>query len=128
MNTGIVKTFLCDCKGNLSVIFSVTLIPVVCMIGVAVDFTQSARRKVALDSIADSASLAAVTPSMLSQSDQTSINLATTLFSAQASSVAGVVGTTLSVNAQDNGLNRTVTVSYQATSQTLFGPLTGKSS
>jgi len=127
MTTNLIKRFLCDRKGNLSVMFSLTLIPVACIIGIAVDFTQSARRKTALDSFADSASLAAVTPAMLAQSGQTSINTATTLFNAQASSVAGIGGVTLSVDSQDSGLNRTVTVTYQTTSQALFGGITGKS-
>ncbi len=128
MICNLMKYFLRDSKGNLSIMFSLTLVPVACVIGVTVDFSQSFRRKAMLDSIADSASLAGVTPAMLAQSDQTSINTATTLFNSQASSVAGIAGTTLSVAAQDNGLNRTVTVSYQATSQTLFGAFTGKSS
>jgi Flp pilus assembly protein TadG len=128
MSASRVKRFLRDRKGNLSVMFSLTLIPVTCMIGVAVDFTQSARRKATLDAIADSASLAAVTPSLLAQSDQASINTATTLFNSQASSIPGIGAATISVNAQDSGLSRTVTVSYQTTSQALFGGVTGKSS
>jgi Flp pilus assembly protein TadG len=127
MNAGLVKCFLRDRKGSLSTLMSLTLIPVACIIGIAVDFGQSGRRKLSLDSIADSASLAAVTPAMLAQPAQASINLATTLFNGQASSVTGVTGTTLTVNAQDQGLSRTVTVSYQSTSQALFGGITGKS-
>jgi Flp pilus assembly protein TadG len=123
-----VKQFLHDRAGNLSAMFSLSLIPVVCIIGMAVDFTQSARRKAALDSIADSASLAAVTPAMLAKPDQASVNTATTLFNSQVSSIAGIGATTLSVSTQDSGLYRTVTVSYQTTSQALFGGLTGKSS
>src|SRR5580692_6558287 len=108
MNVSIMKYFLCDRKGNLSVMFSLALVPLTCLIGMGVDFGQSARRKATLDAIADSASLAGVTPSMLAQSDQTSINTASTLFNSQATTVAGIGATTLSVNAQDNGLSRTV--------------------
>src|ERR1700720_531271 len=119
MNRRALHRFLRDREGNLSALFALSLVPVAGLIGMGVDFTVSYRRKAMLDSIADSASLAAVTPAMLAQSDQTSINTATTLFNAQASAVDGIGGTTLAVAAQDNGLSRTVTVSYQASSQTL---------
>jgi Flp pilus assembly protein TadG len=127
MKTGLLHRFLHDREGNLSVMMTLALIPVVGLTGIMVDFTQAARRKATLDSYADAASLAAVTPSMLSQTDQASINTATTLFNSQATSVAGIGGVTLSVTAQDSGLNRTVTVNYQTTSTALFGGLTGKS-
>jgi hypothetical protein len=64
----------------------------------------------------------------LAQSDQASIDTATTLFNSQATTIAGVTGLSLSVNAQDSGLSRTVTVTYHANSQALFGGVTGKSS
>jgi hypothetical protein len=77
---------------------------------------------------ADAASLAAVTPVLLSQADQASINEATTLFNSQASLVKGIGTVTLTVTASDHALTRTVNVTYQTTSSTLFGGFTGKSS
>jgi Flp pilus assembly protein TadG len=62
--------------GNLAPMFALTLLPVLGLIGITVDYTQSSARKATLDSIADSASLAAVTPTMLASSDQISINTA----------------------------------------------------
>jgi hypothetical protein len=74
----------------------------------------------------DAASLAAVTPVLLS--DQASINEATTLFNSQASLVKGIGTVTLTVTTSDHALTRTVNVTYQTTSSTLFGGFTGKSS
>src|SRR5580700_8656158 len=120
--------FLLDEGGNLTTMFALTLLPVLGLIGITVDYTQSSTRKATLDSIADSASLAAVTPAMLASTDQASIDVATTLFNSQVSAVKGVGPVTLSVTASDSGLTRTVSVSYQTTSSALFGGFTGKSS
>jgi Flp pilus assembly protein TadG len=114
--------------GSLTPMFALTLLPVLGLVGITVDYSQSSARKVMLDAIADSAALAAVTPAMLASSDQVSINTATTLFNSQASSVKGVGAISLSVTAADSGLTRTVTVSYQTTSSALFGGYTGRSS
>jgi Flp pilus assembly protein TadG len=128
MNPIVLQRFLGDSGGNLTTMFALTLLPVLGLIGITVDYTQSSTRKAALDTIADSASLAAVTPAMLAQTDQASIDVATTLFNSQVSAVKGIGPVTLSVTTSDSGLSRTVSVSYQTTSSALFGGLTGKSS
>jgi Flp pilus assembly protein TadG len=128
MNPTVLQWFLGDSGGNLTTMFALTLLPVLGLIGITVDYTQSSTRKATLDTIADSASLAAVTPAMLASTDQASINVATTLFNSQVSAVKGIGPVTLSVTASDSGLTRTVSVSYQTTSSALFGGLTGKSS
>jgi hypothetical protein len=43
------------------------------MVGVGIDFTVSAQRHEALNAIADSAALAAVTPAMMAQGDTATI-------------------------------------------------------
>ncbi len=128
MNPTVLQRFLGDSGGNLTTMFALTLLPVLGLIGITVDYTQSSTRKATLDTIANSASLAAVTPAMLASTDQASINVATTLFNSQVSAVKGIGPVTLSVTASDSGLTRTVSVSYQTTSSALFGGLTGKSS
>jgi Flp pilus assembly protein TadG len=118
--------FLRDRKGNLSAMFAMTLVPVAGLIGMGVDFTLSSKRKAMLDAFADSAALAAVTPAMLAQNDQASITAATTLLNSQGTQVPGIGAVTLSVNVTDAGLTRTVAVTYQTTSTTMFGNLVGK--
>jgi Flp pilus assembly protein TadG len=128
MRRAVLQRFVRDNHGNLAPMFALTLLPVLGLIGITVDYTQSATRKVTLDGIADSASLAAVTPAMLASSDQTSINVATNLFNTQAAMVKGVGSIALTVTAADSGLSRTVNVGYQTNSNTLFGGFTGKNS
>jgi Flp pilus assembly protein TadG len=103
--------------------FALSALAVMGIVGMGIDYSQLANRKATLDSLADSASLAAVTPTLLSQTDQASINAATTLFNSQASAVKGVGPVTLNVTASDSALQRTVTVNYQTTSKTSFGGL-----
>jgi Flp pilus assembly protein TadG len=128
VNLAALRRFVRDSGGNLTPMFALTLLPILGLVGMTVDYTQSSSRKAMLDSIADSASLAAVTPALLAQADQASIDLATTLFNSQSSLVKGVSGTTVSVTVTDSGLARNVNVSYQATSSTMFGGFTSKSS
>ena len=128
MNIEALQRLVRDQDGNLTPMFALTLLPVLGLVGITVDYTQSSARKAMLDAIANSASLAAVTPAMLASTDQASINTATTLFNSQASRVKGVGPISLSVTASDSGLTRTVTVSYQTTSSALFGGYTGRSS
>src|ERR1700730_4347940 len=126
MRRSAISRFLRDEGGNCSAVFSLTLVPVVGLIGMGVDFSMSSKRKAILDAIADSASLAAVTPAMLNQSTSVSVTTATNLFNAQASSVAGIGTVNLTINAQDVALSRNVTVTYNTTSSALFGKLFGK--
>jgi Flp pilus assembly protein TadG len=122
------RRFAADQAGNISLLFALSLIPVMGIIGMGIDYSQLSRRKATLDGLADSASLAAVTPSLLSQSDQASISTATNLFNSQASAINGIGPVTLNVTASDNALQRTVTVNYQTTSKTTFGGLIGVNS
>jgi Flp pilus assembly protein TadG len=128
MNHTALQRFLRDSGGNLSSIFALTILPVVGLIGITVDYSQSSTRKAALDGIADSAALSAVTPAMLASAQQNSIDIATKVFNSQTPLVKGIGAVTLAVTATDNGLSRTVNVSYQTTSNTLFGGFTGKTS
>jgi Flp pilus assembly protein TadG len=121
------RGFLRDDRGNIATMFALTLVPVLGLIGMGVDYTTGSAIKTRLDSIADSASLAAVTPATLTQTDQASINVATSIFNAQSSAVTGVGPISLTVTPQDSGLLRTVTVTYSTTRRTLFGSLVGAS-
>jgi Flp pilus assembly protein TadG len=117
-----------DRAGNIAPLFALTLVAVMGIIGIGIDYGQLSNRKATLDTFADSASLAAVTPALLSQTDTASINAATTVFNSQASSIKGIGPVTVTVTASDNGLSRTVTVNYQTTSKTSFGGLIGVTS
>ena len=79
-----------DRAGNIVPLFALSLAAVMGIIGMGIDYSQLSNRKAMLDSFADSASLAAVTPALLAQTDQASINVATTLFNSQVSAVKGI--------------------------------------
>jgi Flp pilus assembly protein TadG len=127
MNRQALYRFLRDDAGNLSAIFALTLVPVLGLIGVGIDYSTAAKYKATLNSIADSASLSAVTPAMLSQTDTASVSAATSTFNAQTSGLSGIGAVTLTVTTQDQGLQRTVTVNYSTTVKVLFGGLVGRS-
>jgi Flp pilus assembly protein TadG len=61
MNIEALQRLVHDEDGNLTPIFALTLLPILGLVGITVDYSQSSARKMALDAIADSASLAAVT-------------------------------------------------------------------
>src|SRR6195256_1652949 len=126
MNLQALHLFLSDSRGNFSALFALTLVPVITLVGIGVDFSASSKRKAMLDAVADSASLAGVTPAMPSQNDAASITAATNLFNAHVPSISGIGSVTLSVTAADSGLSRSVTVSYSTTSTALFGKLVGQ--
>jgi Flp pilus assembly protein TadG len=117
-----------DQSGNIAPLFALSLMAVMGLIGMGIDYSQLANRKATLDTLADSASLAAVTPALLAQNDQASITAATNLFNSQAALLKGIGTVALTVTASDNALQRTVTVTYQTTSKTSFGGLIGVNS
>jgi Flp pilus assembly protein TadG len=116
------RRFARDRKGNIAIIFALSLIPCVFLAGMSMDFATATQKRVLLNAAADSAALAAVTPSMMSQSSSTAQTAATNTFNAVASTITGVTGVTPTVNiASSNGsLTRTATVSYTANSTNTF--------
>jgi Flp pilus assembly protein TadG len=116
------RRFADDHRGNVAVIFALALIPVFFLTGMAFDFTRAAQKRVLLNAAADAAALAAVTPAMMAQSDAKAIQAAQNIFNAQASSIPALSysANNLSVSVNDQGLTRTVTVSYTGASQNIF--------
>ena len=73
-----------DRKANVAIIFALALVPLVFLVGVGVDYTVAADRQAQLNAFADAAVLAAVTPTMMAQSDSTAQAAAQNTFNAQA--------------------------------------------
>jgi Flp pilus assembly protein TadG len=128
MTVAALRRFAGDRKGNVAIIFGISLVPIVYLTGMGVDYTVAAQKKAMLDAAADSAALAAVTPSMMSQPASASITAATNMFNSQVANISGLnyAAPGLSVTATDNGLQRTVTVSYTASSQNAFSGVLGQ--
>jgi Flp pilus assembly protein TadG len=117
-----------DRKGNVAIIFAFSLMPIALLTGMGVDYTVATQKKAMLDAAADAAALSAVTPAMMAQPASASTTMATNMFNSQAATVAGVNygSKNLTVNVVDNGLKRTVTVSYTASSQNAFAGVLGQ--
>lgn len=126
--SAILRRFAGDQRANVAIMFGMSLFPLTLLIGMTIDYSRATWRQTQMNAAADSAVLAALTPPMLSQSDQNLITRATNVFNAEVQSISGVnyVPSTLSVTIQDVGMTRTLTLSYQAASQNAFAALIGK--
>jgi Flp pilus assembly protein TadG len=120
-----------DTRANVAIIFALALVPLAFLVGVGVDYTAAADRQAQLNAFADAAVLAAVTPTMMAQSDSTAATAARNTFNAQASALSGITYSTdnlsVSVNTASGG-TRTAIVSYTAASPTFFSGILSRSS
>jgi Flp pilus assembly protein TadG len=123
------RRFAEDRRGNVAIIFGLTLVPIVFLTGMGIDYTSATQKKAMLDAAADAAALAAVTPALMAQPSGSSVTAAQNMFNSQVSSIQGLSYTSanLSVTAVDNALTRTVTVNYTAGSQNAFSGVLGQS-
>ncbi len=130
MTVSALRRFAADRKGNVAIIFAFSLMPITLLTGMGIDYTMATQRKAELDAAADAAALAAVTPSLMAQPSSASVSAAQNMFNSQVQTIPGLSYTAanLSVSAVDNGLTRTVTVSYTASSANTFSGVLGQSS
>jgi Flp pilus assembly protein TadG len=124
-------------RANVAVIAAMTMLPMAFAVGMGMDFSNAARRRELLNGIADSAALAAVTPSMLAvgtdaASERVAQNAALSVFNSQAAS-QGFTGeiTSIQVAVNDSigtsGVDtRTAVVTYTANSPDAFANLLGQ--
>ena len=122
-----IKRFGSERGGNVALLFGLALVPLTFLVGMALDFSNAMQKKALLDAAADAAALAAVTPAMLTQSESATKTAAQNIFNAQASAISGLSyePPTVAVVTSPNGLTRTVTVSYTASSVNSFGGILG---
>jgi Flp pilus assembly protein TadG len=120
-----IRHLLRDRKGNVAVMFAVMMVPCIYLLGMTLDYTQAVRKRSQLNAALDAAVIAAVTPSMLSQTNTAAVTAATNVFNATAnpngSPMSGLSGQpTLNIAVTNVGLVRTVTASYTAGSNNNF--------
>lgn len=119
--TTLVGRFLRSRNGNIAVIFAIMMVPLIFLLGMTLDFTQALRKKEQLDAAADAAAIAAVRPAMLVQTDAVAIATATAIFNSTAKSLTGLSSIPApTITVTDVGLQRTVSVSYNAGSLNNF--------
>lgn len=123
----LLRRFSLERKGNVAIIFALSLVPCVFLTGMGLDFASAIRKRVQLNAAADAAALAAVTPSMMIQSTTAAQTAALNTFNAITSGMTGVnsITPTITVASSGLGLVRTVTVSYTANSTNNFPNVLG---
>ena len=96
--------FVRDRRANVAVIFALALVPIVFLLGMALDYTHAQHMKVDLDAATDAAAVAAVTSAMMQQSPQVAQTTAQNVFNVTANtlvtnnSLAGQPTFTVAVN------------------------------
>jgi Flp pilus assembly protein TadG len=116
----LMRRFTRDRRGNVAIIFALSMIPCVFLVGMGLDFTSATQKRVQLNAAADAAALAAVTPSMMTQTTTVAKTAATNAFNAVASNVTGATSVTPTITVTTSGLTRTVSVTYTANSTNAF--------
>ncbi len=124
--------FLANRRGNVAMMYALILPVLMFGTGFAIDYTHAKQVQTKLDAAADAAVLAALTPSMMQQSNAAAQTAATNLFNAIANTQTSLVATDTNVtvtvtNPNNNTLQRTVTVGYTAANQNIFSGVLGAS-
>jgi Flp pilus assembly protein TadG len=121
--------FVRERKGNVAIIFALSLLPMIFLTGMALDFSAATQKRLRLNAASDAAALSAVTPAMMNQSAATAQTTAINIFNATASTVPGLSYSTPTINVvfSNGGLTRTVTVNYTAASTNSFPNVLGQS-
>jgi Flp pilus assembly protein TadG len=109
-----------DRRGNVAIIFALSIIPCIFLTGMGLDFSAATQKRVILNAAADAAALAAVTPAMMAQSLTVAQTTATNIFNATASTATAVTAVTPTITVTNSLLSRTATVSYTALSTNSF--------
>jgi len=116
-----------DRRGNVTLIFALSLVPCVFLTGLALDFGAAAQKRARLNAAADAAALAAVTPAMMNATAAQATTAAQNIFMAEASTMSGLNYSAPTVTVTTSGLSRNVTVSYTAYSVNAFPNVLGQS-
>ncbi|MGB7100853.1 MAG: pilus assembly protein TadG-related protein [Xanthobacteraceae bacterium] len=113
-------------NGNAAILLGLSLVPLVFLGGMALDFSSAIQKRNLLNAAADAAALAAVTPAMLQQPVANAQAAAENMFNGETSTIPGLIINSLNVNVGTSGLTRTVTVSYTASSVNSFAGVLGQ--
>ena len=121
------RCFATDRKANVAIIFALTMVPIIFLLGMTLDYTLALRKREQLNAAADAAAIAAVRPAMLTQTDKAVVQAtAEAVFAAKANLPGLAAVPTPTVTVTDSGLARTITVAYTAESVNNFPGVLGK--
>lgn len=120
ISNDLIRRLLRHRGGNVAIIFALALVPIIFLCGMALDYASAIYRLQRLNAAADSAALAAVSPSLMNQSPGKAKKVAADVFTGQASAISGVTSVNPTVTLTQNGLARSATVSFTASSTNFF--------
>ncbi|MBV9633395.1 MAG: Tad domain-containing protein, partial [Methylobacteriaceae bacterium] len=119
------KNLAHDRSGNVAMMFGLVMVPMVAMVGFAIDYSRASSARAQLNSTADSAALAAVSVSGNPNLSTPSQSQAQNLFQSTVATMPGVTLNSVSLTSSPSVTSLFVTVSYSASVQTTFGGLLG---
>ncbi|MGD0186530.1 MAG: pilus assembly protein TadG-related protein [Roseiarcus sp.] len=124
------RKFHGDRRGNVAMMYALAVPVLLFGAGLAIDFTHAAQVRTELNAAADAAVLAALTPSMMQQSNATAQTAAQNMFNGQIATLTSLASgdTTVTitiVNPNNNPLIRNVTVAYTAQNENIFASVLG---
>jgi Flp pilus assembly protein TadG len=115
------RRFIRDRGGNTALTFAVSLIPIMFLTGMGIDFSSATEKRLRLNSAADAAALSMVTPTAMSETCATAQTTAQNIFNAQAAQISNLDYTTPTITGcVNNATTRTVNVTYTASSVNAF--------
>lgn len=125
------RRFASDERGNIAIVFALATVPMVALVGAAVDYSRASSAKSYLSGVADAAVLEAVSNSALvSMTKLPDYGKASTeeLFRSKARSVPGLTIDYVNATVQQSSASRSVTLAYSATMQNYFAQFLNKAS
>jgi Flp pilus assembly protein TadG len=122
----LVRRLLQHRQGNVAIIFALSMIPVVFLVGMALDYAAATQKLQRLNAAADAAALAAVSPALMTATTTQAKTVATNFFTGQASAITGTTVPAPTVTVTQSGLARTATVAFTASSANSFASVLGQ--
>ena len=126
----VLSEFRRDRRGNIAIMYALSLPVLMFIVGAAIDFGHAAQVRTQLNAAADAAAFAALTPAMMQQSNATAQTAAENMFNGQVAAITSLAAgdTTVTVtvtNPNGNALIRNVTVTYSAQNDNMFAGFLG---
>ncbi|PSO19435.1 TadE/TadG family type IV pilus assembly protein [Bradyrhizobium sp. MOS003] len=132
----IIRRFVHDRGGNIAVIFAIACVPLITAVGCAVDYSRATQTRAKLQAAADAASVGSIakaSPAFKAAGTMTSdgsisvgVTDATNLFNANRANLTGYTLNSVTPTVVKTGSTVTSTVAFNATINTMFLGLIGK--
>ncbi len=124
------RKFRRDRRGNVAMLYALTVPVLMFGVGLAIDYTHAMQVRTELNAAADAAVLAALTPNMMEQPVATAKTAAQNMFNGQIAGITslapGETNLTVTITTPTNNpLVRNATVAYTAQNENLFAGILG---